>query len=153
MTRQEARYLIPLLLVVMALAGCATSGPAVQPAEVTLNRVGVEHVGVGKQSLKLGFSVANPNPFPLPVRAIRYELRLGDQKVARGETADRFVIAARSEGEFSIGVELDVLDSMSRLGFGVLKERVEYELYGSLTVDLPFAQPVAFSSSGQFDLH
>jgi LEA14-like dessication related protein len=152
MRRQKAGYQAPLLLAVMALAGCATSGPAIQPAEVTLDRIDVEHVGVGKQSLKLGFSVTNPNPFPLPVRAIRYELRLGNQKVARGETADRFVVAARGDGEFAIGVELDVLDSISQLGFGVLKEQIEYELYGSLTVDLPFAQPVAFSSSGQFAL-
>lgn len=152
MKRLNAGYSAPLLLTAMALAGCATGGPAVKPAEVSLDGVDVEHVGVGKQSLRVGFSVANPNPFPLPVRAIRYELRLGDRKIARGETVERFVVGAEGAGKFAIDVELDVLDSISQLGFRMLKERIEYELYGSLTVDLPFARPVAFSSSGQLDL-
>lgn len=148
---RTAGYLA-LLLSATLLAACATNGPSIQPAEVTLEGIDVEYVGVGKQSLRLDFSVANPNPFPLPVRAIRYELRLGDHRIARGETADRFVVGARGTGDFAIGVEVDVLESISRLGFGMLKERVEYELYGSLTVDLPFAQPIAFTSSGQLDL-
>lgn len=152
MSRLSAAYSAPLLLTAMALAGCATSGPAIKPAEVSLEGVDVGHLGAGTQSFRLGFSVANPNPFPLPVRAIRYELRLGDRRVARGETVDRFVVAAEDTGQFAIDVELDVLESISQLGFRMLKERIEYELHGSLAVDLPFAPPVAFSTSGQVDL-
>lgn len=150
--RPFAGYSVPLLLAALALSGCTTGGPAVKPAEVTLDGVEVQGLTVGKQSLTLDFSVSNPNPFPLPVRAIRYELRLGDRKVARGETADRFVVGAEGTGEFAIDVELDLVDSISRLGFGMLKEPVEYELFGSLSVDLPFAPPVAFSTSGRLVL-
>ncbi len=150
--RPFAGYSVPLLLAAVVLSGCATGGPAVKPAEVTLDGVEVERLSVATQSLTLAFSVSNPNPFPLPVRAIRYELRLGDRKVARGETADRFVVGAEGTGEFAIDVELDLVDSISRLGFGMLKQPVEYELFGSLSVDLPFAPPVAFSTSGRLDL-
>lgn len=141
-----------MLFPLFAVTSCASDGPRIAPAEITLTDVQLDEVSVSGQSLRLQFAVANPNPFPLPVKSIRYQLRIGDRPLARGQTESRFVVAARGDGAFVLGVELDVLDSVSGLGFLLLKQQVEYELHGSLAVDLPFARPMPFASSGQVQL-
>ena len=138
-------------LTMILLSSCATTRPSIQPPAVTLTSVKVDTVGMGAQSFLLGFSVSNPNPFPLPVKGIRYDIRLDKQAFAGGETQGDFVVAARGDGKFVIGVELDLLQTVSQLRSllaGGMREAVEYELQGSLAVDIPFARPIPFSNSG-----
>jgi len=140
-----------ILFAAALLASCATSRVTLPAPEVTLTGVRVKDIGIGGQEFLLGFSVSNPNPFPLPVRSIRYNVRLDGQNVAGGETQGDFVVSARDDGEFVIGVELDLLQSVSQLASllkGGMPETIDYELHGSLAVDIPFARPVPFSSSG-----
>jgi LEA14-like dessication related protein len=140
-----------ILLAAAILASCATQKVAVQPPEIVLTDVRVEEIGFSGQKFLLGFSVTNPNPFPLPVKRIRYDLQLDDQKFAGGETRGDFVVSARGEGNFVIGVELDLLQSVSQLASllkGGMRETIAYDLKGSLAVDIPFARPVPFASSG-----
>lgn len=146
MRKYAALLVLPLLL-----SACAGHSPGILPAEITLTRIEVGRVTLRGQSLRLEFHALNPNPFPLPVRAVKYELVLADEKVARGESASSFAIPARGEGAFALDVETDVLNTLPRLGL-LLRERVAYELHGSLTVDLPFARPVPFSASGNIEL-
>jgi LEA14-like dessication related protein len=140
-----------ILFAAAALASCATPKVAVQAPDVTLTGVQVKDIGFGGQKFLLGFSVSNPNPFPLPVKSIRYNIRLDDQKFAGGQTQSDFVVSARGDGTFVIGVELDLLQSVSQLASllkGGMRETISYELDGSLAVDIPFTRPIPFSSSG-----
>jgi LEA14-like dessication related protein len=140
-----------ILFAAIALASCATPKVTVQEPDVILTGVQVKDIGLGGQKFLLGFSVSNPNPFPLPVKSIRYNVRLDDQKFAGGETQSDFVVSARGDGTFIIGVELDLLQSVSQLMSllkGGMRETIEYELQGSLVVDIPFSRPVPFASSG-----
>jgi hypothetical protein len=54
-----------------------------------------------------------------------------------------------------ISVELDMLRTTSQLstliGTGI-HGNMDYELSGSFVVDIPFAKPLAFSSSGRIKL-
>ncbi|MGH8167665.1 MAG: LEA type 2 family protein [Woeseiaceae bacterium] len=138
-------------LTIILLASCATTRPSIQPPAVTLTSVELDSIGMGAQSFLLGFSVSNPNPFPLPVKSIRYDILLDNQKFAGGETQGDFVVSARGDGKFVIDVELDLLQTVSQLRSllaGAMRETVEYELQGSLAVDIPFARPIPFSNSG-----
>lgn len=144
-----SRYII--LCAVVLLASCATPKITVQPPEVTLTGVEVRDIGISGQTFLLGFAVSNPNPFPLPVKSISYTVMLDGQKFAGGETQSNFVVSARGDGEFSIGVEMDLLQSVSQLSTlfrGGLRDTIAYDLNGSLAVDLPFSRPVPFASSG-----
>lgn len=132
-------------------AGCASPGPTVIPPEIRLSSVEMEKLGLYGQTFLLGFSVSNPNAFPLPVSHVHYELRLDEKRFARGETRGGFVVAAREDGDFSITVELDLFKSAS--GFNTLVEAgvgrtVVYELSGTLKLDIPFTRPVPFGRSG-----
>ena len=139
------------LCAVALLASCATPGVTVQPPEVLLTGVKVRDIGISGQTFLLGFSVSNPNPFPLPVKNIRYTVMLDGQEFAGGETQSNFVVSARGDGEFSIGVQMDLLQSVSQLSTlfrGGVRDTLEYDLKGSLAVDIPFSRPIPFSSSG-----
>lgn len=144
-----SRYMV--VCAAALLASCATPRVAVQPPDVTLTGVQVRDIGISGQTFLLGFAVSNPNPFPLPVKSIRYTVLLDNQKFAGGETQSDFVVSARGDGEFVIGVEMDLLQSVSQLSTlfrGGLRDTIEYDLNGSLAVDLPFSRPIPFSSSG-----
>jgi LEA14-like dessication related protein len=140
-----------ILLATAVLASCATPNVTVQQPEIVLTGIQVKDIGLSGQNFLLGFSVSNPNPFPLPIKSIRYDLRLDDHRFAGGETQGDFVVSARGDGKFVIGVELDLLQSVSQLASllrGGRRETIAYDLEGSLAVDIPFARPVPFSSAG-----
>lgn len=133
------------------LSGCASTGPAIVAPELELRSVELTELGFYGQTFLLGFDVHNPNPFPLPVRNVRYELTLDNRRFAGGETQSGFVVGAKSDAEFAISVELDLRQSAS--GFHTLIESgferaVKYELQGSLRLDLPAAPPISFSEAG-----
>jgi LEA14-like dessication related protein len=155
MKRFDLRYRCIAVIAAALLASCATSKMAVQAPVVSLTGVQVKSIGIGGQAFLLGFAVSNPNPFPLPVKSVRYRILLDSQEFAGGETQSDFVVSARGDGEFVIGVEMDLLQSVSQLSTlfkGGLRDTIEYELHGSLAVDLPFSRPIPFSNSGVIEI-
>lgn len=141
------------LLVVtgLVLGGCATTEALVATPEVRLTSVEVEKVSFSRQTFLLGFAVENPNAFPLPVKSIRYHVQLDGERFAGGEAVASFTIPAMGEGAFQVSVELDILTQAAQLTSllqGGVPENVSYRVDGSLTVDIPFARPLAFASTG-----
>ena len=139
------------LFAVLALSGCAGTGSLVSSPTVNLTSVRLEGLSFSRQTFLLAFDVSNPNPFPLPVKAIRYNVSFDDERFAGGETEGQFTVPARGDDAFVISVDLDVLNTATQLTSlfrGGMPEQVSYELDGSLTVDIPFTQPVPFSSTG-----
>jgi len=140
-----------LLVALFGLCACAATESFVQTPAVNLSSVELSKINFKQQTFLLGFNVENPNAFPLPVKMIRYKVMLEDQKFARGETPCDFTIPAHGDGEFVISVELDLLQSgagltsVIRNGAG---SGIAYELDGSLTLDIPLAPPIDFSSEG-----
>ena len=142
---------ITSLLVAAMLASCAASGLSIEKPAVTLSAVEMSSLSFSGQTFVLSFDVNNPNPFPLPIRSVRYHLQLADQTFASGETQGDFSIPATGDGEFDISVELDILKSAGQLTSVLrsgMREPVPYQLSGSLAVDIPYVKPLPFSTSG-----
>ena len=143
--------LTALLVSALVIGGCAGTETLVGSPTVNLNSVQVSRVSFNSQTFLLTFDVSNPNPFPLPVKSVRYSVQLGDQRFASGETQGAFNVPASGDGSFAISVDLDIFEqstqiaSLLRIG---MRENIEYELHGSLAVDIPFAKPIPFSNSG-----
>lgn len=146
------RRLIPGLVIVGMLAGCAAGTEAlVSTPDVDLKSVSMERVGFTGQTFLLGFEVDNPNAFPLPVKAVKYRVMFDDARFAGGETRAAFTVPAKGTDQFMLSVELDIINSATEvmsLLKGGMPEHVKYRVEGSLTVDIPFARPLPFSSSG-----
>lgn len=150
-TMPQAYVSSALLGAFIFLSGCASTGPALQMPQVRLTGVELTSLSFYGQTFLLGFHVDNPNPFPLPVGSVRYELELTGRRFAKGETRTGFVVQPQSGTDFEISVELDLRQSASGLNTLIesgFERAVAYQLTGSLKLDLPAAKPVSFSESG-----
>ncbi len=146
-----SRQFFGLTIVAGFLAGCANSGNLVDAPTVSLTSVELAEFDLKRQIFHLGFDVDNPNPFPLPVKAVEYSLIFDDKKFAGGAMEGKFTVPAGGQDAFVISVEIDTLNTVSQISSllrGGMPDQVHYELHGSLTVDIPFARPLPFSSSG-----
>ena len=133
------------------LGGCANLDALVSPPSVSLQNVQVESLDFDEQTFLLSFDVSNPNPFPLPISSITYGIELDGMRFASGETASEFTIAARSNGEFAISVDLNLLNTAPDLLFIVrdaVRRDIPYALEGSFGFDIPYAKPTEFRSEG-----
>lgn len=151
MKETKAAYRLTLLLISTGLYACAGSASLVQTPVVELTSVEMSRMTFTNQTFLLGFSVSNPNPFPVPVRSVRYRVRLNDQNFAGGETAGDFTVPAGGDGSFVISVDLDLLQSGAQLASIVrsgVRDNINYELYGDLSIDIPTSPTLRFSNSG-----
>ena len=138
-------------VVAACLSACAGTGTIVSSPTVDLTSVKLADLSLRRQTFHLGFDVDNPNPFPLPVKAIEYRLLFDDERFVGGETEGGFTVPAGGKDAFMISVDLDVLTTATQIASlfrqGV-PDQVHYELQGSLTIDIPFTRPIPFSSTG-----
>lgn len=145
---------LPLLLA-LALAGCATTGYHAEPPDVRLAGVRLLDVDWNAQRFRLDFAASNPNAFPLPVRSIEYTVRLAGQRFAAGSATESFTLPPSGDGRFSIEVHTDLIGSASMLSALILREgrrEIDYELAGTLGINLPLARPLRFRESGRVSL-
>jgi LEA14-like dessication related protein len=142
-------------LTVACLSACASTDTLISSPTVNLTSVELTAISLKRQTFSLGFGVDNPNPFPLPVRAIEYRVLLDDERFAGGATEGSFTVPAGGQDAFMISVDIDFLNTATQFASlfrGGVPEQVNYELQGSLTVDIPFARPIPFSSTGVIDV-
>ena len=143
------------LIAALYLVGCASAKTLVSSPVVTLSSVEMTGLSFNSQKFLLGFDVSNPNAFPLPVQSVRYHLRLGEHRFASGETRGEFSVPANGDGSFAISVDLDILKQTSQITSLLrtgISETVEYEIEGTLVIDIPYAPPIDFSNSGSVSI-
>lgn len=156
MNRRMISKLTVVLTSACVLSACAGTGTLIDSPSVNLTSVELADVSLSRQTFHLGFDVDNPNPFPLPIQAVEYRVILDEEKFAGGATEGSFTVPARGHDDFTISVDLDMLNSAAQLSSllrGGMREAVSYELQGSLTVDIPFTKPLPFSSTGVIDVY
>lgn len=155
MHNRSGSRVFAIVLIAASLSACASTDTLISSPTVDLTSVELTAISLKRQSFNLGFDVANPNPFPLPVKAVEYRVLFDDERFAGGTTEGSFTVPAGGRDAFMISVDLDVLNTATQIASlfrrGV-PERVNYELQGSLTVDIPFARPIPFSSTGVIDV-
>ena len=144
-----------LLIAVVSISACAGTGTVIDSPRVDLTGVELTSANLRRQTFLLRFDVSNPNPFPLPVKAVEYRVDFDEGKFAGGKTQGSFTVPARGDDSFAISVDLDILSTATHLTSllsGGFRESVSYELKGSLAVDIPFVNPIPFSSSGVINM-
>ena len=143
------------LVAIAAISACATTGSMISAPEVRLMTIEITSADFDRQTFLLSFNVSNPNPFPLPIRSVRYRVRLGEQRFASGETQGNFTVPSDGNEQFAISVELDLLRTTSNISSLIrtgMSRDFDYELSGSFAVDIPFAKPLNFKSGGNIEM-
>lgn len=144
-----------LPLAALSLSACAGTGSVIDSPRVDLTGVELTAANFQRQTFLLNFHISNPNPFPLPVTAVDYEVIFDDKKFAGGETQGSFTVPANGVDSFAISVDLDFLSSATHLKSlmsGGLRENIAYELRGRLAIDIPLVKPIPFSNSGVINM-
>jgi len=141
---------------IFGLSACASLPEGlVSTPNVELRNVQVVGLGFKNQTFLLSFDVDNPNPFPLPVSNLDYGVELDGQRFASGSTSCDLMIPAGGETEFSISVELNLLQTAPQLLSIVrdsVRKDVPYEIKGRLGVDLPMTPSINYHNSGTIQL-
>lgn len=149
-TQIKRRFLAAWLM--CCLSACASiSDKLVSTPRVELRSVQVIGLGFKSQTFLLSFDVANPNPFPLPVRSVGYGVKLNGQHFASGETASEFTIPADGDAQFAISVDLNLLQTAPQLLSIVrdgVRQDIRYELEGRLGIDIPLIPSLRYRNSG-----
>ena len=143
------------LFAAASLLACAGTGSVIDSPQIDLTKVELTSANFRQQTFLLSFDVSNPNPFPLPVKAVEYHVMIDDEIFAGGETQGSFTVPARGEETFAISIDLDFLSSATHLTSlfrGGFQENVRYELKGHLAVAIPLVKPLPFSSSGVINI-
>ena len=154
--KQLARFrVVGALCAAIVLASCAGMEPLVSAPGVSLRNVHVTELDHKSQTFLLGFDITNPNPFPLPISHVAYGIELDGHQFAGGRAPSAFTVAAQSDSEFSISVELDLLRTAPKLLYvvhdGVTRD-IPYSLKGELGVDIPAVPPLKFETEGEIRL-
>jgi LEA14-like dessication related protein len=146
-----------MLLLAVCLSGCASVPEGlIDSPNVNLRNVQVVGLGFSSQTFLLSFDIANPNPFPLPIRNVGYDVRLNGQRFASGETACEFTVPANGDSSFAISVDLNLLQTAPQL-LSIIRDGsrrdINYELGGRFAVDIPFVPEVSYHDTGRIRLN
>lgn len=146
----------PVALLAIGLSACASvPEKLIDSPRVSLSNVQVVGLGFDSQTFLLSFDVANPNPFPLPIRHVGYGVRLDGRRFASGETASEFTVPANGDTSFAISVDLDLLQTAPQLLWLVrdgTRRDVSYELEGQFAVGIPLTPQINYRDTGNIRL-
>ena len=150
--KTEWKACFQVVLLAFGLSSCASLPEnLVSTPQVSLTNVEVVGLGFKGQTFLLSFDVSNPNPFPLPIRNVRYGVKLDGQRFASGETPCEFTVPANGDSSFAISVDLNLLQTAPQL-LSIVRDGtrrdITYELDGQFAVDIPFTPAISYHDRG-----
>ena len=135
-------------------SGCSTLMAAVEPPQLSLSKVQMLSSTLLEQRYRLTLRVNNPNAVTLPISGMSYAVKFAGVDFASGVTPNAFRIPARGEHLVDIDVSTNLLRSAQQL-MTILRndpDSLDYELTGSVDVDLPLVGAIPFSKTGVVSL-
>lgn len=100
--------LLPALLLVFMLTGCATIRP--EPPEIQLTGLTISDLSLSHANFLATLNLYNPNSTALDVEGLDFALFLDEVRVSRGTTAKSFSIPAEQTGSTSLRLSTSFLD-------------------------------------------
>jgi LEA14-like dessication related protein len=91
---------IPTAAVVLMLAAC---GPAIKTPEVRLRSINARSA----EATMVGLEIVNPNPFPLRILSVDYEVSAGEHVCGKGRRLEELLLDARDTtlAEFPLAMD------------------------------------------------
>lgn len=144
------RAFLVLAIVLVSAPGCETLMAQVQAPQLSLTNVQMLSSTLLEQRYRLTLRVNNPNAITLPISGMNYAVKFAGIDFASGVTPNAFRIPANGEQLVDIDVSTNLLRSAQQLMavFRSDPDSLDYELTGSVDVDLPLVGAVPFSKSG-----
>jgi LEA14-like dessication related protein len=143
---------VQLLLLAVALSGCALFVPKL--ATPSLNIVDIEVVKANflEQRLRVRMRVENPNDRSLPIQGLSYTVYLSGQEFATGVSDASFVVPALGTAEFNMDVTANAAGAL----FAVLSkprgQGIDYHMQGRVQLSHGWLRSIPFEQNGTFRL-
>lgn len=145
------RKIIALFLVAM-LNGCAVLQSAIEVPQVTLNNLQLLDMTLLEQRYAVTLRVQNPNPVPLPLTGMNFQLAINDTELGRGVTHEAVTVPAYGETLVKITLVsnlMRVYEQIRGLEGGTARN-LRYRLSGGISLSSRMGK-LPFDYRGEFN--
>lgn len=143
---------VPLLLLAVALSGCALFVPKLQTPRLSIVDIEVRRANLWDQQLRVRVRVQNPNDRSLPVKGLSYTVYLGDQAFATGVSDASFIVPALGTAEFNMDVTANAAGALFALLSKPSGQGIDYRMKGRVDLSQGWLRSIPFEESGTFTL-
>ena len=144
---------IPLLLLAVALSGCALVVPKLQTPRLSIVDVEVLRANFMEQQLRVRMRVENPNGRSLPIKGLSYTVYLGGQEFATGVSDASFVVPALGTAEFNMDVTANAAGALFAILSKPRGQGIDYHMKGRVELTHGWLRSIPFEESGTFNVH
>jgi LEA14-like dessication related protein len=143
---------VPLLLLAVALSGCALFVPKLETPKLFIVDVEVRKANLLEQQLRVRMRVENPNDRSLPIQGLSYTVYLGGEEFATGVSDASFVVPALGTAEFDMDVTANAAGALFAILGNPRRQGVDYRMKGRVELSHGWLRSIPFEESGTFTL-
>ena len=143
---------LSLLLVAVALSGCALIVPKLQTPRLSIVDIQVRKANLLEQDLRVRMRVDNPNDRSLPIKGLSYTVYLGGQEFATGVSDASFVVPALGTAEFDMDLAANAAGALFAILGKPRGQGIDYHMKGRVELSHGWLHSVPFEESGTFTL-
>jgi LEA14-like dessication related protein len=143
---------VPLLLLAVALSGCALFVPKLETPRLAIVDLQVRKASFIEQQLQVRVRVENPNDRSLPIKGLSYTVYLGGQEFATGVSDASFVVPALGTAEFNMDVTANAAGALFAILSKPRGQGIDYRMQGRVELTHGWLRSIPFEQSGTFTL-
>ena len=143
---------VPLLLLAVALSGCALFVPKLQTPKLSIVDIQVLKANLLEQQMRVRMRVENPNDRSLPIQGLSYTVYLGGQEFATGASDASFVVPALGTAEFNMDVTANAAGAIFAILSKPSGQGVDYHMKGKVQLSHGWLRQIPFEQSGTFTI-
>ena len=141
-----------LLLLALALAGCALLVPKLQTPRLSVVNIEVRQASFLEQQLRVRVRVENPNDRILPIQGLSYTLYIGGQAFASGASDASFVVPSLGTAEFDMDVTANAAGALFTILAKPPGQSIDYQMKGRVELSRGWLRSIPFEQTGSFVL-
>ena len=141
---------VSLLLLAVALSGCALFMPKFETPRLAIVDVEVHRANLLEQQLNVRLRVENPNERSLPVQGLSLTVYLAGQEFATGVSDASFVVPALGTAEFNMDVTANAAGALFTILSRPRGQAIDYHMKGKVQLTHGWLRSIPFQQSGTF---
>jgi LEA14-like dessication related protein len=143
---------VALLLLAVALGGCALLVPRLETPRLSIIAIRVRKASFLEQQLDVRLRVENPNDRSLPIQAVSYTLFIGGQEFAAGVSDAAFLVPALGTADFDMEVNANAAGALFVILSRPSGQAVAYRMKGRVQLSHGWLRSIPFEERGTFTL-
>jgi LEA14-like dessication related protein len=143
---------LQLLLLAVALSGCALFVPKLETPKLNIVDIEVLKANFLEQRLRVRMRVENPNDRSLPIQGLSYTVYLSGQEFATGVSDASFIVPALGTAEFNMDVTANAAGALFAVFSKPRGQGIDYNMKGRVELSHGWLRSIPFEQSGTFML-